>query len=121
MSNEGLIEELPDWRVAWEVLGEQYPWLAALRGCPQDPIHHAEGDVWIHTGMVCASLTELPRFLALPEGDQRLLFMAALLHDVAKPSCTREEPDGRISSRGHSRRGAVAARAILWRLRVSFA
>jgi predicted kinase len=71
--------------------------------------------------MVCEALRGLPGFLALPEGEQRLLFMAALLHDVAKPSCTRQEPDGRISSRGHSRRGAIAARTILWRMGVPFA
>jgi predicted kinase len=70
--------------------------------------------------MVCAALTGLPGFLALSEGERRLLFMAALLHDVAKPSCTRLEPAGRISARGHSRRGAIVARGILWRLGVSF-
>ena len=26
-----------------------YPELAALRGCPQDPVWHPEGDVWTHT------------------------------------------------------------------------
>jgi predicted kinase len=71
--------------------------------------------------MVCAALVVLPGFLALPEAERRLLFAAALLHDVAKPSCTRHEPDGRISSRGHSRRGAITARGILWRLGVPFA
>jgi hypothetical protein len=31
------------------------------------------------------------------------------LHDVAKLACTRTDPDGRISFRGHSRRGALLA------------
>jgi predicted kinase len=43
-----------------------------------------------------------------------------LLHDVAKPACTRDEPDGRISSRGHARRGAIQARTLLWRLGATF-
>jgi predicted kinase len=49
------------------------------------------------------------------------VFAAALLHDMAKPDCTRTEPDGRIHARGHSRRGAILARQILWRLHVPFA
>jgi predicted kinase len=44
-----------------------------------------------------------------------------VLHDVAKPECTRVEADGRITSRGHSRRGAVLARGLLWRMGVPFA
>ncbi len=41
--------------------------------------------------------------------------------DVAKPSCTRQQ-DGRITSRGHSRRGTIdAAFCILWDLDADFA
>ena len=39
---------------------------------------------------------------------------------MAKPLCTRLEPDGGVSSRGHSWRGAVRARQILWRTGVPF-
>jgi predicted kinase len=44
-----------------------------------------------------------------------------LLHDLAKPACTRIDLDGRISSRSHARRGAIQAREMLWRLGVPFA
>jgi predicted kinase len=37
-----------------------------------------------------------------------------LLHDVAKPACTRFDAAGLITSRGHARRGAQMARLILW-------
>lgn len=115
----GAIEDkLPDWRGGWAAVGEAYPWLVGLRGCPQDALHHAEGDVWVHTGLVVGALTGDAAFLALPEGERRRLFMAALLHDVAKPRCTKVEEEGRITSRGHSRRGAIMARAILWRMGV---
>jgi predicted kinase len=97
-----------------------YPWVRNLAGCPQDPVHHAEGDVWIHTRMVCEELAALPAWRALPDDERRTLFAAAALHDVAKPECTRTEPDGRISSRGHSRRGSIMARGILWRMGVPF-
>ena len=111
----------PDWRVDWDSYDREYPWIRRLAGCPQDPIFHAEGDVWIHTRMVCEELAAVPAWRDLPDGDRRVLFAAALLHDSAKPDCTRTEPDGRISSRGHSRRGAILARRILWRLGVPFA
>ena len=106
----------PDWQLDWPGLTAAYPWLAALRDCPQDPEYHGEGDVWIHTRLVCEALLALPGFRALDIVERQLLFAAALLHDVAKPRCTRQEPDGRLSARGHSRRGTIMARAILWRL-----
>jgi predicted kinase len=107
--------------VAWEQLDGGYPWVRDLAGCPQDPIYHAEGDVWVHTRMVCEALAALPAWRDLAEEERRVVFAAALLHDVAKPQCTRTEADGRISSRGHSRRGSIQARQILWRLEVPFA
>jgi predicted kinase len=110
----------PSWRVDWQALDETYPWVRGLKGCPQDPVHHAEGDVWVHLRMVCEALADLPAWRHLPEEERRVLFAAVLLHDVAKPECTRTEPDGRITSRGHSRRGSVVARRLLWRMGVPF-
>jgi predicted kinase len=90
-----------------------------MRDCPQDAIFHAEGDVWTHVGMVCQALASFEEFRALPEMERQILFAAALLHDVAKPLCTRHE-DGRITSRGHSQRGAIMTRRILWESGVDF-
>ena len=59
-------------------------------------------------------------FQALPEAERHVVFAAVLLHDVAKPMCTKEEDDGRITSRGHSNRGDVFARELLWSSGVSF-
>ena len=42
------------------------------------------------------------------------------LHDVGKPSTTREE-NGKLTSRGHSSRGDHLVRAALWRAGVPFA
>src|SRR5262245_31636272 len=110
----------PDWAVNWDQMDREYPFVRALAGCPQDPIHHAEGDVWIHTRMVCEALAALPDWRALPEVERRIVFAAAVLHDVSKPEYTRVEEGGRITSRGHSRRGSIAARQILWRMRTPF-
>lgn len=44
------------------------------------------------------------------------MFLAALLHDIAKPDTTViDTGSGRVSQPGHSRRGAVDARLLLWR------
>ena len=109
----------PEWRLPWDAMLDEYGWLRDLHDCPQDAIHHGEGDVGTHTRMVCEELLRLEGWRGLPETERRTLFAAAVLHDVAKPECTRHE-EGRITSRGHSRRGAVKARALLWRMEVPF-
>jgi putative nucleotidyltransferase with HDIG domain len=110
----------PDWQVDWDGLNRDYPWLRSLAGCPQDPVFHGEGDVWIHTRMVCEAMAALPVWRELSAEKRRILFAAALLHDVGKPDRTRLEPDGRITSRGHALRGSIMARRILWSLGVPF-
>ncbi len=111
---ERLVPSAIEPRVDWVAIDAALPWIAAMRGVPQDPIHHAEGDVWIHTRMVCEALVALPRWQALPEDARVRLFVAALLHDVGKPHTTIIEPDGRVRSPGHSPKGAMLARRILW-------
>jgi predicted kinase len=110
----------PTWSVDWKQLDDTFEWVRALRGCPQDPVYHAEGDVWIHTRMVCESLADLPAYRALSEADRAITFVAALMHDIAKPERTQVQPDGSIGAPGHSRRGAILARRLLWQLNVPF-
>lgn len=111
--------EPPDWKIDWATL-DTLPWIREMKGCPQNPSRHAEGDVWTHVHMVCEAMTSLPMWRNLPPDERKLLFTTALLHDVSKPACTRVEPNGTISSRGHSWRGAVRARQLLWRRGVPF-
>jgi predicted kinase len=111
----------PSWAVDWAGLQEMFAWVRNLAGCPQDPVYHAEGDVCVHTHMVCEALAGMPAWRSLSEAERQIIFAATLLHDVAKPVCTRTDPDGHITSRGHSRRGAILARQLLWRLSVPFA
>lgn len=114
-----LCPQPPDWSIDWASL-DPLPWLQDMKGCPQNADRHAEGDVWNHVHLVTEAMVALPAWRELPENDRRILFFSALLHDVAKPACTRVEQDGRISARGHSWRGAVRARSILWRLGMPF-
>ncbi len=114
MKLEVLLPTAPDFRVDWSALDARFEWIRAMRGVPQDPVWHAEGDVWIHTRMVCEALVALPAWRALDRDGRLELWLAALLHDVAKPYSTRTE-EGRFRSPHHSPRGAVFARELLWR------
>lgn len=75
------------------VLGERVPVLKTLGATSQDPEWHAEGDVYVHTGMV---LEETYRFfdtdigIALSAEARRDLILSAVLHDLAKPWTTRK-------------------------------
>lgn len=105
----------PHWRVEWDAIDAACPWVAALRGCEQDAEWHAEGDVWIHTRMVLEALVQIAAWRDLPADERAAVFCASLLHDVAKPATTRRDVDGKITARGHSQQGSIAAREILWR------
>ena len=105
---------------AWETSVNRYDWLKALRGVPQNPEYHGEGDALVHTQLVVEALLASAAWRALPQLEQRILHWAALLHDVAKPQCTRRTAEG-VSSPGHSRRGEILARRILWELGAPFA
>lgn len=108
----------PNWKVDWDALPERFPWLGPLRGCPQDPRWHPEGDVWTHTVMVGQAMVDEPEWRALPAVLRAELFAAALLHDLGKPATTKHEADGAITSIGHGRLGSRMARGELWRLGV---
>lgn len=106
----------PPWTVQWDALDRDFEWIQAMRQCPQDPVFHAEGDVWIHTRMVCEAMVGSAAYREADAAGRQRLFAAALLHDVAKPRCTVVEDDGRVRSPGHSPAGASDARRILWGL-----
>lgn len=98
----------------WDTIKQRFGWVGDMQGVPQDAVYHAEGDVEIHTRMVLEALQELEDFKTLPSQDQHLLMAAALLHDVEKRSTTVTEADGRITSKGHARKGELTSRRILY-------
>ncbi|MEU3306269.1 AAA family ATPase [Nocardiopsis sp. NPDC055551] len=104
----------PHWDLDWSAVRDAFGWVRDLDGVEQDPVHHAEGDVEVHTRMACEALAELPAWRARPESERVRLFAAVLLHDVAKPVCTRRDGEGRVTAHGHSRRGDLMVRRILW-------
>lgn len=112
---EQLCPREPDWRVPWQEIHEAFEWVRRLVGVQQDPVHHAEGDVAVHTRLAAEALASLSEWRALPAPERVRLFAAVLLHDVAKPDCTRHH-DGRVTAHGHSRRGDLITRRVLWEL-----
>ena len=106
----------PHWDLDWDRAREAFAWVRDLAGVEQDPVHHAEGDVEVHTRMACEALAGLPQWRARPAEERVRLFAAVLLHDVAKPLCTRRDEEGRVTAHGHSRRGDLLAQneAINW-------
>jgi putative nucleotidyltransferase with HDIG domain len=89
------------------LLGDILPEVAAMKGVPQPPEFHPEGDVWTHTLLLLEKLRHPTVTLAA----------GALLHDVGKPP-TFQVAD-RIRFNGHVEEGVKLAHGILTRLRFS--
>ena len=79
----------------------------------QEPKFHGEGNVYIHTKMVCEELIKIPEYHAISDDERFVVFMAALLHDIGKISCTKIV-DGEIRSFNHGINGAIIVRKFLW-------
>ncbi|MDR2706161.1 MAG: AAA family ATPase [Planctomycetaceae bacterium] len=104
----------PEGKIDWSCIENYFGENATkMSQTPQDPMWHAEGDVWTHTKMVCETLIELPGWNELQVLDRIKIFLAALLHDVGKPNCTKTE-NGRIISPKHAVKGSQLARQFLW-------
>ncbi len=113
---DDLCPDGPQWTLDWTRVRTAFGWIRALDGVPQDPVHHAEGDVAVHTRMATEALVSLPEWRALDRAARVRLFATVLLHDVAKPYCTQHTDEGRITAHGHSRRGELIARRVLWEM-----
>jgi putative nucleotidyltransferase with HDIG domain len=111
---------LQDLKINWMEILADFPSLQPLANCQQNPIYHAEGNVWIHTQLVCEALVSLPAWQAMDATDRSILFAAALFHDLAKPESTQIDEHGKITARGHGTLGARMVRRIFQDLRTPF-
>ncbi|MBQ4564666.1 MAG: AAA family ATPase [Lachnospiraceae bacterium] len=100
-----------DWQAIEQSQIRRY--ITKMQQTQQNPVWHAEGDVWTHTKMVCEELIRLPAFWQQERRKQEELFVAALLHDIGKIPCTQLE-DGVWTSPNHTAVGARMAREFLW-------
>jgi poly(A) polymerase len=124
VSSERIREELTKMltegaaRRAFELLDESglleqvLPEIAAMKGVPQPPQFHPEGDVWIHTRMMLEQL---------PKDASPTLAWGVLVHDVGKPPTFQSaaETGDRIRFNHHVDVGMRVAEAICRRLRFS--
>lgn len=105
--------------IDWPDVGRRLPFADDMRGCIQDTTFHAEGDVWTHTILVVEELRRRRADRRVADDRWPGLFLAALLHDIAKSLTRSEEVDGtgriRVHHYGHSRQGAIMAWEFLWR------
>ncbi len=91
------------------------PELQALVGVPQDPEWHPEGDVWVHTLLVCDAAAAIADRDGLDASDRQELLLAALCHDLGKPATTRLET-GRWRAPGHAEAGIEPTGTLLNRM-----
>ena len=96
-----------DLLLASGLLARILPEVEAMRGVPQPPEFHPEGDVFLHTRTAVSLLRKPSTALAL----------GTLLHDVGKPPTFAVED--RIRFNGHAELGARMAEEICRRLRMS--
>jgi poly(A) polymerase len=94
------------------LLAEVLPEIVALKGVPQPPQFHPEGDVWIHTLLMLENL---------PVGVSSTLAWGVLLHDIGKPSTFRpaSKTGDRIRFDGHVDVGVRMADDLCRHLRFS--
>jgi putative nucleotidyltransferase with HDIG domain len=94
------------------LLAELLPEIAAMKGVPQPPQFHPEGDVWIHTLLMLEGL---------PAGASPNLAWGVLLHDIGKPPTFRpaSETGDRIRFDDHVDVGVRMADDLCHRLRFS--
>jgi len=97
------------------IVSKLLPELQALKGCPQEPEWHPEGDVWVHTLQVIDQARA--RIDDLPRPGQIAVMLGAVCHDLGKPATTAFS-DGRIRSMDHEEQGVPPATAFLDRLNV---
>jgi poly(A) polymerase len=94
------------------LLAQVLPEISALKGVPQPPEYHSEGDVWVHTLLMLEGL---------PAGSSCTLAWGVLLHDVGKPATFRPSSvtGDRIRFDGHVDVGVRMVSEICERLKFS--
>lgn len=94
---------------------EVVPELQLLKDTNQSPPHHEEGNVLMHTQMTIDIVLQLMEVEKIEnKEDQVVLYLATLLHDIAKPATYGiSKKHGRITSYGHDDVGVPLANEFL--------
>lgn len=95
--NQEMFDFLEKTEYCFEETLKEIPILEQLKGVPQNPVWHGEGDAFIHTKMVCEALILLPEWERLSKRDRGILYLSAFFHDIGKSRCTKSEMGTLIS------------------------
>ena len=83
-----------------------------LLAVEQDPVHHPEGDVFVHTCHVVNAMNEISQ--NLPHDERIVCMLAALCHDFGKPSTTKwNKKKGKWTAYGHDLAGVEPTMSFL--------
>ncbi len=85
------------------------PGFMDLGSCDQGTLHHREGNALLHTAKVFANVARLTEGMA--REDRYLLLVAALAHDIDKPS-TRAVQGEKITFYGHAEKAEERSEAM---------
>jgi tRNA nucleotidyltransferase (CCA-adding enzyme) len=98
---------------------EHFPELNSMRGVPQDPEWHPEGDVFTHTAHCCDAMATLAEWKAADPETRIVYMLAVLTHDTGKAITTVEalkRGELRIVSPGHEEASGGLAEDFLNRI-----
>lgn len=96
-----------------------FPEIACLRGTPQDPEWHPEGDVLEHTKHCLDAMAASEAWRYSAPSRRRILSFAVLAHDFGKPSTTtysERRGEMRWISHGHEAAGGLPAESFMQRI-----
>lgn len=88
-----------------------FPELEQTIGIKQNPKHHAEGDVWTHTMMVCDAAVRYRDKVKNPLG----FMLSTITHDFGKALCT-EVINGELHAYNHETIGLPLVKSFMTRL-----
>lgn len=100
---------------------QHYPELDRIRGVPQDPEWHPEGDVWVHTLHCLDALALSEEWRTSDEERRGILMYAILTHDFGKAvSTVQQEQNGRVRwiSPGHESQSVTLAESFFERIQL---
>lgn len=105
---------LPDWEKIFSIKE-----FKDMKNCEQSKIWHAEGNVDVHTKMVCQSMYSLllnRENIEPSDNDYYIMMMsAAICHDLGKPSTTKfDKEKGDFSTKCHGQVGANITRKLFY-------
>lgn len=97
---------------------DNYPELKSIVNLEQEPAHHPEGTVDIHSALTMEAAADIADREGLEGDDKAVLMISALTHDFGKATTTDKDETGKIISHGHHIEGVPLVEKFLKRLNI---